>query len=311
MLVRPLLQEEAKAIRAELRPRLRSLGERARERRGQEQSIQGTASGIEPEAQVVLAPTVNFDDGHEGGEAEEEETEGNDLVEPALVPLPPSRPASPEAEDLAEDELLRADFFPLASSRPNFPESQALDHSARRSDLSQYIAALARQYLDLRATLVRPLLPGEARAIRAELRPRLGSLAERACERRGLPTFTLVATEPVNAQEIVEQVHEEEVGGQVQEVEVDEQVHEDEADGQLHEEEADEQANDEEVDGQLHEEEADDQADDEEVDGRFNDQAADVSRKSKKPHCGGKKTRTRKHKHQTDKEEEAGPSREH
>ncbi|KAG8949386.1 hypothetical protein FRC04_008621 [Tulasnella sp. 424] len=186
MLVRPLLPAEAKAIRAELRPRLRSLGERARERRGQAELTQGTASDIEPEAQVVLDPSVDSDDGNAGDEAEEAETEGNDLMEPALVPLPPSRPTSPEAEE----ELIPVDFFPLAESRHNSPESQVLDRSTRRSDLYQYIAALSRQYLNLRATLVRPLLPGEARAIRAELRPRLGGLEERACERRGLPTFT-------------------------------------------------------------------------------------------------------------------------
>ncbi|KAG8949385.1 hypothetical protein FRC04_008620 [Tulasnella sp. 424] len=287
MLVRPLLPEEVNVIRAELRPRLRNLGERARERRGLEESIQGTALGIEPEAQVVMAPSVDSD-GNEGDEAEEEETEGNDLVEPALVPLPPSRPASPQAKDLAEEELLRADFFPLADSRPNSPKPQALDRSARRSDLYQYITALSRQYLNLRATLVRPLLPGEARAVRAELRPRLGSLEERACERRGLPTFTSVtATElegQVNEQEIVEQGQEEEVGGQIHEVEVDGQVHEEEADGQVN---------------------------DEEVGGQVNDEEADLSRNRKKPHRGGKKTRTRKQKHQTNKEEEADPAREH
>ncbi|KAG8968040.1 hypothetical protein FRC05_001673 [Tulasnella sp. 425] len=76
--------------------------------------------------------------------------------------------------------------IPLPDSRPESPEFHGPDGSPRSLDLYLYITALSHQYLSLRSTLVRPLLPEEARAIRAELRPRLGSLERRARERRGL-----------------------------------------------------------------------------------------------------------------------------
>ncbi|KAG8949356.1 hypothetical protein FRC04_008591 [Tulasnella sp. 424] len=61
--------------------------------------------------------------------------------------------------------------------------------------------------------LVRPVLREEARAIRAELRPRLCSLERRARERRGLAPLSSVEAEPVGQQEeevVVEEQAEEE-----------------------------------------------------------------------------------------------------
>ncbi|KAG8949376.1 hypothetical protein FRC04_008611 [Tulasnella sp. 424] len=69
---------------------------------------------------------------------------------------------------------------------------------------------------------------------------------------------------------------------------------------ELYEEEVDAQVN-EEIDAQVNEEE---------VDGQVNAEEVEVSRKRKRPHRGGKKSRTRKQKHEMNKEEEADPNRE-
>ncbi|KAG8949381.1 hypothetical protein FRC04_008616 [Tulasnella sp. 424] len=86
----------------------------------------------------------------------------------------------------------------------------------------------------------------------------------------------------------------------VNEEEVVEQVYEEEVDGQVYEEE---------VEGQpVNEEEPEGQVNGEEVDGQGNAEEVEVSHKRKRPHRGGKTSRTRKHKHQTDKGEEVYPA---
>ncbi|KAG8940198.1 hypothetical protein FRC04_005485, partial [Tulasnella sp. 424] len=178
-------------------------------------------SDVEPEAQVALAPSADTDDATKVEEVEEEESKDNNRVEATFVPLPPSRPASPEADEVSEqdeEELLQATSIPLPDSRPGSPELPALDPSARDSDLRQHIATLAHQYLVLRAMLVQPVLREEARAIRAELRPWLCSLVSRARERRGLAPLTSVEGEPEGQQKeevVVEEEAEEEEGEEV------------------------------------------------------------------------------------------------
>ncbi|KAG8961482.1 hypothetical protein FRC05_005938, partial [Tulasnella sp. 425] len=106
-------------------------------------------SDAEPEAQVALAPSVETGDATKVEEAEEEESKDNNLVEAAFVPLPPSRPASPEAEEVSEEdeeELLQATSTPLPDSRAGSPEPHAV---TRDSNLRQYIATLCHQYLVL------------------------------------------------------------------------------------------------------------------------------------------------------------------
>ncbi|KAG8945702.1 hypothetical protein FRC04_000561 [Tulasnella sp. 424] len=177
-------------------------------------------SGVEPEVQVALAPSADTGDAIKVEEAEEEESEDNNLVEAASVPLPPSRPASPEAEEVSEqdeEDPVQATSIPLPDSRSGSPEPHAV---TRDSDLRQHIATLCHQYLVLRTMLVRPVLPEEARAIRAGLRPRLCSLESRARERRGLAPLTSVEAEPVGQQQ-EEVVVEEEAEGEEEEVEED------------------------------------------------------------------------------------------
>ncbi|KAG8976215.1 hypothetical protein FRC05_004465 [Tulasnella sp. 425] len=115
-----------------------------------------TTSGLSDEEPTGAEPTPQPDFGSGEG------------VAAAFVPLPPSRPASPYAKEISdqgEEEVLQASFIPLPDSRPGSPEFHALDPSTRNSDLYQHIATLSRQYIILRAMVVRPISPEEARAI--------------------------------------------------------------------------------------------------------------------------------------------------
>ncbi|KAG8945698.1 hypothetical protein FRC04_000557 [Tulasnella sp. 424] len=169
--------------------------------------------GVEPETQMVLALPVATNDANEGDEADEEEGEGNDLVDAAFLPLPPSRPTSPNAEEInnqGEEEFLQATFIPLPESRPESPEFHALDSSTRSSYLYQYISALYHQYLIHRAVGFQPICPEEATALRAEWRPRLSSLRERALIRYGLGSPAPIEEELEGRQQQQEEKEEDE-----------------------------------------------------------------------------------------------------
>ncbi|KAG8949377.1 hypothetical protein FRC04_008612 [Tulasnella sp. 424] len=186
-----------------------------------------TVSHVEPKTQVGLAQSMNLNDASNMDQSEEEEIEDSGTEDAASIPLPPSRPTSPEAEEVnatVGEEFLQADLIPLPESRPESPEVHGPDPSTRSLDMYQYIAALTHQYLSLRATLSQPILPEESRAIRAELRPRLSGLRERALIRHGLGSPAPVEAElEVQQEEVVVEEEEVQEEGQEEQEEQDEE----------------------------------------------------------------------------------------